>query len=297
MPEEAVERLFKTPSPARLKLSNISGSVMITGLHADTIHVKARKRPNSGDLERTEIELKQDQDGKVIVTTRYPHDWRFFPGPQKPCDVDYLVEVPVACELEVSGVSNSAEIDNVSGEIAINTINGPITAKTLSGQLTIDTVSAKVRGENLSGPLQLKSVSGGVFLRNSTIDSAGISTVSGNLNLQASLTKGPYHFESISGDLIIEIAQPMGCLVKFKTLSGRFKTDLTIDKETMSPGKREFSLQGGGPEIRYQSISGNLKLFHSHGFNKVPRPRHSLATSPDPERDEEFPFQETRDYT
>jgi DUF4097 and DUF4098 domain-containing protein YvlB len=296
MSEEAVERLFRTPTPARLKLSNVSGSVKITGHHADTIHVKAQKRPNSGDLERTEIELKQDQDGKVIVTTRFPRDWRFFPGPQKPCDIDYLVEVPFVCELEVSGVSNPSEIENVSGAIRLNTVSGPITSKALSGRIKIDTVSAKVQVEDMSGPLQVKSVSGEVFLRNSTIDSANISTVSGNLNLQTSLSRGPYHFETISGDLTLEIAPPTGCLVKFQTLSGRFKTDLTIDKETINPGKREFSLQGGGPEIHYQSISGNLKLFHSHGSTNVTGSGRSLATSSSPGMDE-LPSQETRDYT
>jgi len=296
MPKEAVERLFSTPAPARLKLSNISGSVKISGHHADTIGVRALIQPHSGDAEGTEIELNQDDDGKVFVTTRYLNNQSLFPERHKPCDVDYVLKVPTACKLEVSAVSNWSEIENISGEAVITTVSGLVYVKALLGHIQIDSVSAKIRGEFLSGPLHIKCVSGGVFLRNSVIPSAHISTVSGNINIQASLSKGPYRFESISGDLILAIQPGTGCLVRFHTLSGGFKTNLSIDHERKQPGQRELTLQGGGPEVRYQSISGNLRLSHIDRANKIIDGAFSGTTMPNPGVDEVF-SQEIRDYT
>ncbi|MBL6981300.1 MAG: hypothetical protein ISR58_08925, partial [Anaerolineales bacterium] len=55
MSEEIIERSFSVDSPARLKLSNIRGTVNISPGDEDAISVTAVKHLNSGNADRTEV--------------------------------------------------------------------------------------------------------------------------------------------------------------------------------------------------------------------------------------------------
>ena len=60
---EIIEKLFTVSSPAQLDLSNIRGSVEVRPGEEGVIRVEATKDANSGDANRTEIDLSQKADG------------------------------------------------------------------------------------------------------------------------------------------------------------------------------------------------------------------------------------------
>ncbi len=116
MSRETVEQAFNVSIPARLKLSNICGSVDIRPGDDGTIRVTAVKNPDTGDAERTEVELSQAADGTVILATHFREgQWVWLFG-SRPCQVDYVVKAPRACCLKVKGASNTLVVEGLEGK-------------------------------------------------------------------------------------------------------------------------------------------------------------------------------------
>ena len=194
MPIESREFTFNVSSPAKLKLGNICGSVVIEPGEDGIIHILAVKHPGRGDAERTKIECLQAEDGSVSISTRFSDPgWSFLFGEQV-SDVDSEVKAPHQCSLSINGVSNSLNVKGFEGDFAFKTVSGDITIQSLTGPLNIDSVSGDVSGEILTGACQVKSVSGDINLRDSNLISAKVKTVSGDASLQTELAEGPYNF-------------------------------------------------------------------------------------------------------
>jgi hypothetical protein len=259
MTQEQTTQDFSVPEPARIIVENIRGSVDIQSVDESNISVTAIKHLDTGDAERTEISIAQDTDETVTVKTRYlPKAWYLFPRRQ-PCKVDYIIRVPSACSLEVSGVSNSVTISGVDGNAAINTVSGPLDLGKLHGHLKITSVSGDIKGELLSGRLKLKTVSGDVELVESSFGEINGATVSGDLTIQTQLT-GAYDFDSVSGDVCLIVAPDSNCSVKVSSVSGKFVTALPSSKTQHRRGERSYEIGTGTARLHFKSISGDLSI-------------------------------------
>lgn len=264
MSQDISEHTFSVTSTPRLTLSNIRGSVEIQSGDDDVICVTAVKHLDSGDLERTQIEIAQAEDGSVSVETRYLESGRQIFRRQSPCKVDYSVRVPHACSMKVSGVSVTTSIHGSDGELEITTVSGSLTLNELSGRLMIKTVSGQVNGETLSGSLRVKTVSGDVRLSRSHFSYVDAKTVSGDITLQTSLNDGSYRFKSVSGIVRLIVPPETGCTVQSRSLSGHFKTPLPTTREQHRNRVRYSQVRNGGSTIQHNSISGDLHLLLSN---------------------------------
>ena len=257
MSQETIEQTYQVSGEARLKLSNIRGSVDIQVGEDGVIAVTAIKQ-QVGDVKHTDIEMSQADDGSVQVETRYNEGmWRFF-GLSTPAKVDYSVRVPSQCALSVSCVSSSISISGVSGEIKLNSVSGKMELNHLSGPLKINSVSGDVSGEGISGTLKLDSVSGDVNFSASSLPSADASTVSGDVNLETPLMEGPYRFNSVSGDVSLTVPEETCCTAEVKGVSSSLRTTLPITANRRSGGTSTAEIQGGGVAIRLSSVSGSM---------------------------------------
>jgi hypothetical protein len=260
MSQETIEKTFPVTVPARLKLSNIRGSVQIEAGEDGLISVSATKHLNSGNASRTEILMSQAEDGKVIVETKYG-DWFFsFFNFSSPCKVDYVVRVPHSCEIDTSGVSNSLLIQSVEGGFNISTVSGEMSFKDLRGDLHLSSVSGNVSGEDLSGKLHLNTVSGDVRLAGGDLSQGKVSTVSGDIQIRTAMAKGPYTFKSVSGDVHLAVTQEVGFSVNLQSVSGVLHTALPLNHRHKSGGTLTAEIGGGEVEIGMNSVSGNLYL-------------------------------------
>ena len=94
---EIIEKTFTVASPARLDLRNIRGSVEIRPGGESILQIQVTKDENSGDANRTAIELSQEMDGGVKAATHFPEGaWSWLFG-SFPCRVDYVVQTPRKC--------------------------------------------------------------------------------------------------------------------------------------------------------------------------------------------------------
>jgi hypothetical protein len=260
MSQETIEQTFQVPTPAKLKLENVRGSVVIQPAEDGLIRVTAVKHLKTGDADQTKIEIEQGDKGEVYVKTRY-REGGFFLFRRKPCKIDYLIRVPVECDLKVSGVSNSASIEGISGKLSISTVSGSLDLNKLSGSLKLTSVSGDLRGESLNGSLTLETVSGDVSLDESNLTEIYASTVSGDMVMQTQLGSGLYSFNSVSGDVHLVIPSDTHCTLKYKSISGDLKTSLPGTHSHHGKGQKTITIgDGSGAEILHNSISGDFLL-------------------------------------
>lgn len=279
MSQETIDKTFNVDAPARLTLSNIRGSVEILPGEDNIIHVTAVKHIHNGDNEQTKIAITQIDSNHVSVKTNYRNGRISFPT-RKPCKVEYKVRVPKACSVKLSGVSNTTAIQGVEGEMIFKTVSGPITLEDISGPIKINSVSGRVSGKQVSGPLAFNTVSGKIRMQASHFPSIDGHTVSGNINIQTPIAEGPYHFNSVSGEVDFIVPLDSTISASLNSISGRIKTPLTTTSSHIKGGNSRLEIQGGGVEVQVKSVSGSLYLKPSEETNNEEM-NNSTALNPD----------------
>ena len=149
MNTETTEQLYSVSAPARLEIKNIRGSITVRGVEgANSIHITAIKHLDSGDAQRTEIQMSQVADGSVSVQTRYQESGWLLSlfGAHWPCKVDYTVEAPADCTLRVEGVSNTALIEGLKGSLNLKSVSGEIEVHRLEGTISLHDLRARTPG-------------------------------------------------------------------------------------------------------------------------------------------------------
>lgn len=258
MSSETLEQTFNVESPARLKLSNVRGSVEIFPGASGTLLVTASKHSENGDASNTRIEMRQAEDGTVIVETRYQDAWWAFFNFSKPCKVDYRVQIPPDCEVDASCISSSLSVRDLNGKFKLSTVSGGINLVNLNGEIKVSAVSGEISGSKLRGALHLNTVSGEVRLVESALSPADLTTVSGEIRLQTALTDGPYRFHSVSGSVWLSVPADTRCSLELQSVSGRIYVRLPVTSQKTGGGHFSCEVQGGGVKVFANSVSGSL---------------------------------------
>jgi len=259
MSQEIVEKTFDVATQPKLTLFNIRGSVEIhTGVD-HTISVSALIHQRSGDSELTKIEMTQLDANHVSVRTVYHVGWLGFLT-HKPCKVQFTIQVPKGCSLSVSGVSSSTAIQGNKSDMQLKSVSGQVTLQDVSGLIKINSVSGNVFGCRVVGSLDINTVSGKVRFEESQLSSVSGQTISGNVILQTPLIKGPYQFDSVSGDVELLVPVDTSCTAILNSLSGRLSAALPATNHQANGGYQRLEIQGGGIEVKLKSVSGNLYL-------------------------------------
>lgn len=263
MSQETIDRTFTVTSPARLAVHNVRGLVKIRPGAPGQIAVTAVKHTQTGNADRTRLELEQAADGQVTIAARFDSSATFFFWNPQPCRVDFTIQVPPeACRLQASGVSNSLEVSGLQGEFTLSSVSGKVTLQDLAGALKLNTVSGDVRADRLTltAPLEVETVSGAVRVRASSVAALQGNTVSGDVMLETALGAGPYDVSSVSGDVGFLVPPATACDMELKTLSGDLATDLAVTARSRSRGRQIVEINGGGVEVSLNSVSGSLTM-------------------------------------
>jgi hypothetical protein len=271
MSEDTIQQTFNVPAgtPARLEVSNISGSVEVLPGDEGVIAVAAIKHPHTGDLERTEVKVSQAEDGKVKAEVKYREGWRILGG-SKPCQVSFTIRVPNQCSVQANGVSCSVSVHDLEGNFEVSSVSGQVTLNELSGPVKLNTVSGDVDGGYLRGNLQFNTVSGDVRLKESTLESITGHSVSGDIALQTPLAEGPYTVNSVSGDVRLVVPVDTHCTAHVTGISGRVHTAFPQTAYRRSNGSHVAEIQGGGVPVKLHSVSGDLWMGPAEGETPAP---------------------------
>jgi len=139
--------------------------------------------------------------------------------------------------------------------------------------LRINTVSGAVTGAHvrLDGSLTVETVSGDVIFADSFVPGSAANSVSGQVRLQTELDAGPYQFRSVSGDVWLALPSAAACQVDMHSLSGRLRAGLPASHHQVRGGRTRVAFgESSGPEISYNTVSGDLHLVTPDGPAETP---------------------------
>jgi hypothetical protein len=262
MSTESQVHSFDVGSPANLVVKNIRGHVELVPGEDDKIKIEVITHLGDGNPDYTEVELSQEKDGTVRAIVRIP-DAVFGVFNRKPQRVDFKIEAPARTDLRVKVVSGSIDARGFDGQMDFGTVSGSLSLADLNGSLDLDSVSGKIQGKNLKGKAKLSAVSGKIEMFDCDFPTMKASTVSGKVQVQTSLSEGPYKISAVSGSLLLVVPEETNCVVHASAVSGRFYTDLEVSQSEVSRRRWHVRVGEGGPEVKMKAVSGKMRLLSS----------------------------------
>lgn len=266
MMTERIEETFAVRASPRLTVSNVRGSITVQGEDRDDVQVTAVKHLDGDEPERTQVRLYQEGN-RVVAKTRYQDKDRWLDrlrGGDRSCTVDYTVRVPTQCAVKVSQVKGALQVSDVNGQVRVSAVQGSVKLHEIVGRTSVHAVSADVEGEGWSGRAEVDTVSGEVQITAAQLSRFKGNTVSGDVSLRTTLDDaGRYDFNSVSGDVTFYLPPEGGVESRGATLSGTLWSDLPHEYTRRRRGHWRATINGGGPPVRFNSVSGDLEVLAS----------------------------------
>jgi len=260
--EERVEKTFAVSESPRLKVSNVRGSVSVRGEEREDVQVTVVKHLDSKHAERTEVQVYQEGDS-VVAKTRYKDNDRWLDKlcGARVCLVDYTVLVPLNCQVQVNQVQGTVHVSDVQGQVKVNAVQGEVELREIAGRTQVHAVNASVQGAGWSGRAEVDTVSGAVEIVGAQLSRFKGNTVSGALELNVALEDaGRYDFNSVSGDVTLYLPPERGVESRGTSISGKLWSDLPHEYSQRGRGSWRATINGGGPAVRFNSVSGDLEV-------------------------------------
>jgi ribosomal protein L21E len=286
---EPYSRAFKVGKGAALTIENPSGNIQVTAGTGEQIDVQARKRAWGPDPEQAKRRLADSTIEAYAsgnrVDIRVEHSER---GSGRGVEVEFDVKVPPDTSLDLRSASGDVRVTNVNGEVRLQAVSGNVLlegtprlvmVRAVSGdvtmtnagsetQLSVSTVSGSLLLQTLKArSLDLNTVSGDVRITGWSGERSFVRTLSGNLELDGSLSKGGrYDFESHSGDMRLTLPEQPGFDLEANTFSGGIRVDFPIKSEgpVRDVGRGPRALRGvygdASATLRVQTFSGSLTI-------------------------------------
>ena len=194
----------------------------------------------------------QEEDGRLFIVS------------PKGSSADLAIAVPHHCTLSVRAVSGDAIIKQISGKVSAESTSGDIVA------------------QDLSGDIGIRTLSGDIALRCAEAQKVRLRTTSGECTVEAHLNpESRVALRSVSGDLKLCVPPDQGLTVRGNLLSGDFSCSLPHKVERQNRRSFRSEINGGGPEVKVRSISGDVVISSSLRADDEPGlEEDAKATSP-----------------
>ena len=265
----------------RVRLRATTGSVMLRGADGDRAVVRIAYSIDAGDEEGAAAALREARvsvtrdEGRLEVDARDAEQGvraaltRLASG--RHVSTSFEVEVPSAAAVRVETVSGEIVVEGLDGEQRYATVSAPVEIERSAGPIAVKAVSGEISLEDC-GDLRLEatSVSGDLLVQARRLLSTGISTVSGDVHLEAAFAAdGEHRVETVSGDLR---AHPLGGLsVELRGQAAELVEQLVGRRVGVVGGRRTVVAGDGGASLTFRSMSGRLELSTGHAGEREVR--------------------------
>lgn len=258
-----------------VSISNVSGSVHVTGWSRKEVQVKGRLGDRverlvfEGSAERTRIEVEIPEQTNHKQSGSIESDLEVSVPAGSDVRVDGVnLEIAVASvsgELDLQSVNGSVIVNGKPDELEISTVNGRITLNASPRKAHLDAVNGSIEVTGGGGELEASCVNGRIEVREGRFEEATCSTVSGDLVWTAGLQeRGSLGLESHSGSILVELPRSIDADFDVTTFSGRIENGLGPEakrSDPYAPGyELHFSLGSGASSIDISSFSGEVTL-------------------------------------
>jgi DUF4097 and DUF4098 domain-containing protein YvlB len=151
---------FPLDEGGRFSISNVNGSVSVTGGAGNTVEIVATKKAdNQSDLDEIKIEISNSST-EVVVKTELGKSSGWFSRGSTSGEVKYEVIVPASAVLDsVDTVNGDVIISGVAGDVEAETVNGDLNVSGLEGDVDLSTVNGKIEAvfSKLEGQQRVKA--------------------------------------------------------------------------------------------------------------------------------------------
>ena len=228
-----VERGLKLDADGSIRISNLVGSVRVTGWDRDSVALR-------GSLPK----------GDKLFMGGGPRGMKMFVetlNDRNPQPTTLEVMVPARAKVWVKTATAQIEVTGVTGELDLYVVGGKIRVSGKPAELNAEAIDGDIEVNGMPGWLRAKSASGSVTLNGSSGD-ASISTVSGGILVNSVPAEGGGKFErakieSVTGPIRFNADIEKGGAIDFDTHSGTM--DIAIPRRT-------------GADFEIASIAGTI---------------------------------------
>jgi len=135
---------FPLDEGGRFSISNVNGSITVTG-GGDSVEIVAiKKADNQKELDEIEIEISHSSN-EIFVETELGDSSSWYSRHSNSGQVTYEVVVPVGTMLNsVETVNGDVNIGRVSGKVVAESVNGSLELSDLAGDASLSTVNGSI---------------------------------------------------------------------------------------------------------------------------------------------------------
>jgi DUF4097 and DUF4098 domain-containing protein YvlB len=139
---------YKLDDGGRFSISNVNGSISVTGGSGNEVEIVATKKAdNQKELDEIEIEISHSAN-EIVVETELGNSKSWYSRSSNSGQVKYEIIVPVSTLLDsVETVNGDVTISGVSGEVAAESVNGSLNISDLVGDVSLSTVNGSIDAE------------------------------------------------------------------------------------------------------------------------------------------------------
>ncbi len=211
----------------RFSISNVNGSITITGGSGNTVEIVATKKAkNQQDLDEIEIEISYSASEIVVETELGDSDGWFSHGSSG--QVKYEIAVPSGTTLD--------SVETVNGDVIISGVTGKVVAESVNGDLDII---------GLEGDVRLSTVNGGI--------NASFEKCEGEQRIKA---------ETVNGRVTIVLPEDADVQVSADTLNGGINgRDFGLETDKGFVGSDlNGNIGNGSARLNIDTVNGSIKI-------------------------------------
>jgi DUF4097 and DUF4098 domain-containing protein YvlB len=259
-----------------VEVANVQGSVVITAWDKNEVELDAEL-----ESDKDELEFEASERHVSIEVDRPDH--RYGRGDEE--DAFLTLRVPkgarlnvetVSAEIGVTGVRGEQRLETVSGEVRTQAFDAPVSATAVSGEIIVtgnggkagvstETVSGTSTVTGVRGNYRGEVVSGEIQATVAAVEQMEVSSVSGDIHVQAELTPAArVEMETVSGTVALKIKPPVNADFEIESFSGDIENcfgQKPRDTSKYTPGSElNFTQGSGGARVEIQSLSGEISI-------------------------------------
>lgn len=219
---------FTLNDGGRFSISNVNGSVTVTGGAGDSVEIIATKKAdNQKDLDAIEIKIKNTAD-EIVVETDLGESRHWFSNGNNSGSVKYEVIVPAGTQLD--------SVETVNGSVSISGVSGKVVAESVNGDLEIG---------DLQGDVDLSTVNGSI--------DAGFATIGGQQRVKV---------ETVNGRVTVNLPADADVEISADTLNGGINAgDFGLETDKGFIGSDlNGRIGGGSARLNIDTVNGAIKI-------------------------------------
>lgn len=241
--EETFDEEVEFGADGLVRLTSLSGEVVVHGWDQERVKVKALKRVWAGTVEAArersaDYRIRLEREGKELdIRAELADD---APGwlPAR-CTIDYELWVPSGCGVGVHLTNGDLQISGVGGGVELRTTNGDIVARDITGRVSV------------------YSTNGDVELVGARAEALVAKTVNGDLSIDlADLAAGDHDASTVHGDIEVSLPRDLRLDLRASTMHGEIGLGLPARVTTRTSTRLRARLGANGAGTAPETASG-----------------------------------------